>query len=243
MDAATTQKITDSKVPTHVAIIMDGNGRWAKKRALGRLKGHEKGAEAVREALKGCEDLGIQYLTLYAFSSENWSRPPEEVSHLMGLFRFFFKKELKALLEAGIRVKFIGNIRKLPEDIQLLANTVVEQSKSNTKLVLTIALSYGSHAEITAAVRKIGEWIEAGELKPNDITEDLIHQNLDTADTPDPDLLIRTSGEKRLSNFLLWQSAYTELVFLDVLWPDFSKSDLKEAVAEYAGRCRRFGAL
>ncbi|USG59616.1 isoprenyl transferase [Sneathiella marina] len=243
MDAATTQQIADPKVPTHVAIIMDGNGRWAKKRALGRLKGHEKGAEAVREALKGCKDLGIQYLTLFAFSSENWSRPPEEISHLMGLFRYFFKKELKTLLETGIRVKFIGNIQKLPEDIQQLANQVVEDSKLNTELVLTIALSYGSQSEIAAAVRKISERVEAGELKPADVTEDLIHQNLDTADTPDPDLLIRTSGEKRLSNFLLWQSAYTELIFLDVLWPDFTRSDLEDAVAEYAGRCRRFGAL
>lgn len=243
MDAASTQKLAGAKAPTHVAIIMDGNGRWAKKRALGRLKGHEKGAEAVREALKGCEELGIQYLTLYAFSSENWSRPPEEVTHLMGLFRYFFKKELKALLNAGIRVKFIGNIGKLPEDIQFLANQVAEESKHNTRLVLTIALSYGSQAEIVTAVRKIGERIEAGELKPSEVTEDLIHQNLDTADTPDPDLLIRTSGEKRLSNFLLWQSAYTELVFLDVLWPDFTRGDLEQAVVEYASRCRRFGAL
>lgn len=243
MVAATSHQGADYKVPTHVAIIMDGNGRWAKKRALGRLKGHEKGAEAVREALKGCEELGVQYLTLYAFSSENWSRPPEEVNHLMGLFRYFFKKELKSLLKAGIRVKFIGEIEKLPVDIQTLANQIVEESKVNTKLVLTIALSYGSQAEIVKAVRKISKRIKTGELKPDDITEELIHQNLDTADVPDPDLLVRTSGEKRLSNFLLWQSAYTELVFLDVLWPDFTKNDFAEAVAEYSSRCRRFGAL
>jgi undecaprenyl diphosphate synthase len=243
MDAATSHQTADSKVPTHVAIIMDGNGRWAKKRALGRLKGHEKGAEAVREALKGCEDHGVQYLTLYAFSSENWSRPPEEVNHLMGLFRYFFKKELKAILTAGIRVQFIGEITKLPPDIQELAHQIVEESKMNSKLVLTIALSYGSHAEITKAVRKIGRKIESGELKSDDVTEELIHQNLDTADLPDPDLLVRTSGEKRLSNFLLWQCAYTELVFMNVLWPDFTRDNFTEAVAEYSNRVRRFGAL
>ncbi|MCF8466958.1 MAG: di-trans,poly-cis-decaprenylcistransferase, partial [Sneathiella sp.] len=219
-----------SAIPDHVAIIMDGNGRWAKKRSLQRLRGHEQGAEAVREAVKGCGEIGVRYLTLYAFSSENWNRPVEEINHLMGLFRFFFKKEIKALFDAGVKVNFIGNIKKLPEDIQLLTEEICEATKSNSKLILTIALSYGSQAEIVGAMRAMGGKIKAGELEPEQIDEDMVSRFLETADLPDPDLLIRTSGEKRLSNFLLWQCAYTELVFLDVLWPDFRKADLEAAV-------------
>ncbi|MZR30489.1 isoprenyl transferase [Sneathiella litorea] len=230
-------------IPEHVAIIMDGNGRWAAKRSLQRLRGHEQGAEAVREALKGCEELGIRYLTLFAFSSENWSRPVEEINHLMGLFRYFFNKEIKALCDANIRVKFIGNINKLPDDIQKLIEEIKDRTKDNSKLILTIALSYGSQSEIAGAMRALGEKIKAGELAPEEIDESMITQHLDTVDHPDPDLLIRTSGEKRLSNFLLWQCAYTEFVFLDVLWPDFRKQDLAEAVEEFGSRNRRYGAL
>ncbi len=243
MDVAPSHNSTDVSLPQHVAIIMDGNGRWAAKRSLQRLKGHEQGAEAVREAVRGCGELGISYLTLFAFSSENWSRPVEEVNHLMGLFRYFFRKELSSLNEAGVKVNFIGDLNKLPDDIQELAEEAREKTKANTKLVLTIALSYGSHSEITHAVKRIAKKIHCGEISPEDINETLITQHLDTVELPDPDLLIRTSGEKRLSNFLLWQSAYTELVFLDVLWPDFKQSDLAEAVEEYGSRVRRFGAL
>lgn len=230
-------------IPEHVAIIMDGNGRWAAKRSLKRLRGHEQGAEAVREALKGCEELGVRYLTLYAFSSENWSRPIEEINHLMGLFRYFFKKEIKALCDAGIRVKFIGDISKLPKDIQGLIEEIKVLTKDNTKLILTLALSYGSQAEIVGAVKALGEKIKAGELSPEDIDENMVARHLETADLPEPDLLIRTSGEQRLSNFLLWQCAYTEFVFLDVLWPDFRKQDLIAAVEEFGSRNRRYGAL
>ncbi len=233
----------EQAVPAHVAIIMDGNGRWAAKRSLQRLRGHEQGAEAVREALKGCDELGIRYLTLFAFSTENWSRPVEEVNHLMGLFRFFFRKEIKALCDAGIKVKFIGNISKLPEDVQGLIEEIKDLTKDNSKLILTIALSYGSQSEIAGAMRVLGAKIKSGELSPEDIDETLISRHLETADLPDPDLLIRTSGEKRLSNFLLWQCAYTEFVFLDVLWPDFRKEDLQAAVREFGSRQRRYGAL
>lgn len=233
----------EQAVPAHVAIIMDGNGRWAAKRSLQRLRGHEQGAEAVREALKGCDELGIRYLTLFAFSSENWSRPVEEVNHLMGLFRFFFRKEIKALCDAGIKVKFIGNISKLPDDVQGLIEEIKDLTKDNSKLILTIALSYGSQSEIAGAMRVLGAKIKSGELSPENIDETLISRHLETADLPDPDLLIRTSGEKRLSNFLLWQCAYTEFVFLDVLWPDFRKEDLQAAVREFGSRQRRYGAL
>lgn len=243
MNVAPSHNSADAGLPRHVAIIMDGNGRWAAKRSLQRLKGHEQGAEAVREAVRGCGELGIPYLTLFAFSSENWSRPVEEVNHLMGLFRYFFRKELASLNEAGVKVNFIGDLSKLPEDIQGLAEEAKEKTKANSKLVLTIALSYGSHFEITHAVKQLARKVHSGEISPEEINETLISQHLDTVELPDPDLLIRTSGEKRLSNFLLWQAAYAELVFLDVLWPDFRKSDLEAAVEEYGGRCRRFGAL
>jgi undecaprenyl diphosphate synthase len=243
MDVAPSHNSMDPSLPQHVAIIMDGNGRWAAKRSLQRLKGHEQGAEAVREAVRGCGELGISYLTLFAFSSENWSRPVEEVNHLMGLIRYFFRKELASMNDAGVRINFIGDLNKLPEDIQDLAKEAKEKTKANSKLVLTIALSYGSHSEITHAVQRLAKKIQSGDISPDEINETLISQHLDTVELPDPDLLIRTSGEKRLSNFLLWQSAYAELVFLDVLWPDFKKCDLVQAVEEYGTRIRRFGAL
>ncbi|TNE39072.1 MAG: isoprenyl transferase [Alphaproteobacteria bacterium] len=230
-------------LPEHIAIIMDGNGRWAEKRALQRLRGHEQGAEAVREAVKGCAELGVRYLTLFAFSSENWSRPIEEINHLMGLFRFFFKKEIKSLLENGVQVRFIGHINRLPEDIQDLIKEICEITRDNSKLILTIALSYGGQAEIVDAMKALGRKIQAGEIDPEAIDEAMIACNLETADIPDPDMLIRTSGEKRISNFLLWQCAYTEFFFLDVLWPDFRKPHLEAAIEEFSRRHRRYGAL
>ncbi len=229
--------------PAHIAIIMDGNGRWATRRSLSRLKGHEQGAKAVREAVKGCRELGVPYLTLFAFSSENWKRPEEEVNHLMGLFKFFIKRELKELKEVGVRVNFIGDMSRLPEDIQKLANFACEETHENNDLVLTIALNYGAQAEIVTAAKLLAEQVKAGNLDPQDICEEKLAGFLDTSDMPDPDLIIRTSGEKRLSNFLLWQSAYSELVFLDVLWPDFDKTCLEQAIEEYYGRCRRYGAV
>jgi undecaprenyl diphosphate synthase len=227
----------------HIAIIMDGNGRWASKRSLSRLKGHEQGAKAVREAIKGCRELGIPFLTLFAFSSENWKRPEEEVNHLMGLFRYFINRELDELAEAGIKVNFIGNINKLPEDIQKLIKLARQKTAHNTDLVLTIALSYGGQAEIIQSTQKLAQMVLDGELKPEDINERNFSATLDTDGLPDPDFILRTSGEKRLSNFLLWQSAYSELVFLDVLWPDFDRACLNTAIEEYQNRCRRFGAV
>lgn len=227
----------------HIAIIMDGNGRWASKRSLSRLKGHEQGAKAVREAIKGCRELGIPFLTLFAFSSENWKRPEEEVNHLMGLFRYFINRELDELAGAGIKVNFIGNINKLPEDIQKLIELARQKTAHNTDLVLTIALSYGGQAEIIQSTQKLAQMVLDGELKPEDINEQNFSATLDTDGLPDPDFILRTSGEKRLSNFLLWQSAYSELVFLDVLWPDFDRACLNTAIEEYQNRCRRFGAV
>ncbi|WP_169569188.1 isoprenyl transferase [Sneathiella limimaris] len=227
----------------HIAIIMDGNGRWANKRALSRLKGHEQGANAVREAIKGCRELGIPFLTLFAFSSENWKRPKDEVNHLMGLFRYFFNKELKDLSEAGVKVNFIGNIKKLPEDVQDLVQIAKDKTAGNTDLVLTIALSYGGKEEITSAARKIAKLILDGELAPDEIDETFFASHLETDGLPDPDIILRTSGEQRISNFLLWQSAYSELIFQEVLWPDFDRSWLEKAVDEFHSRCRRYGAI
>ncbi|MBL4906082.1 MAG: isoprenyl transferase [Sneathiella sp.] len=231
------------EMPDHIAIIMDGNGRWAARRSMNRLKGHEQGAKAVREAVKGCLELGIPYLTLFAFSSENWKRPQEEVNHLMGLFKFFIKRELNELKKSGVKVNFIGHINKLPQDVQSLVELALNETRQNTKLVLTIALSYGGRSEIVDAAKRLAVKVKAGELEPEDICEENFAPSLDTAGIPDPDLIIRTSGEKRLSNFLLWQCAYAELVFQDVLWPDFNKENLENALDEYHSRCRRYGAI
>jgi undecaprenyl diphosphate synthase len=234
---------TDSNLPGHIAIIMDGNGRWATARTLGRLEGHQKGAEAVRETVKAAWDMGIGYLTLFAFSSENWSRPKKEVNHLMGLFRIYIRKELAELDEKGVQIRIIGDRNMLPIDIKELAEHAEYVTKNNSRLILTIALSYGSRAEITNAVRDIARKIEAGQIAADEINQDMISDHLQTGDIPEPDLVIRTSGEKRLSNFLLWQSAYAELVFIDVLWPDFNRSHLEAALDDYCNRERRFGAI
>ena len=228
--------------PQHIAIIMDGNGRWAKAKGLARTAGHKRGAEAVRRAVEGAVEEGIRYLTLFGFSSENWKRPVEEVRDLMGLLRFYLKSEIKKLNKEGVRVRIIGDRHRLEPDIVTLITEAEERTADNLRLDLTIALSYGSRAEIVLAAQKIAEQVAAGSLDPGDVSADLISSHLYTRDIPDPDLLVRTSGEHRISNFLLWQLAYTELVFLDKRWPDFSKEDLRTAISEFQSRERRFGA-
>lgn len=228
--------------PTHVAVIMDGNGRWAKARGLPRVFGHRAGADAVREVVIGCREMGVRYLTLYAFSSENWKRPASEVGDLMELLRLYIRRELEELDRNGVRIRIIGDRSRLPADIVELVERAENATADNRDLNLVVALNYGSHSEILQACRRIAERVKAGDLQPEQIDETLFRRYLLTADIPDPDLLIRTSGEQRLSNFLLWQSAYAELVFVDTLWPDFRRKNLAEAIDEYHRRERRFGA-
>ncbi len=227
--------------PKHLAIIMDGNGRWAEQRHLPRILGHRKGVETVQSVVDGCLEHGVRYLTLYAFSSENWGRPQEEVEALMGLLGTFLKKELSQLNERGIRLLAIGEIDRLPKKIAEILTGIIAQTAANDRMVLNLALSYGSRNELTRAIQKLGHEVASGNLNPEDITELEIENALDTKEIPDPDLLIRTSGEMRISNFLLWQIAYTELYFTETLWPDFSKDELTRALQEYSHRQRRFG--
>jgi len=229
------------QIPKHLAIIMDGNGRWAEQRRLPRILGHRKGVETVQSIVDECLDLGIEYLTLYAFSSENWGRPQEEVEALMGLLGTFLKKELNQIHKRGIRLMAIGELGRLPKSISNILMNIIKKTAGNQRMVLNLALSYGSRNELTRAVQIIGNAVADGVLPANQITEESIRAALDTRDIPDPDLLIRTSGEMRISNFLLWQLAYTELYFCDVLWPDFSREEMSKALAEYARRQRRFG--
>lgn len=229
-------------IPRHIAIIMDGNGRWASARRLPRKAGHRQGVETVRDIVRAAGDRGIEYLTLYSFSSENWRRPAEEVNDLMGLLRLFVRRDLAELHQNGVRVRVIGDRQHLAPDIVSLIDEAETLTAGNDKLKLIIAFNYGGQNEIASAVRRIAFKVKAGELDPGAITPDVVAANLDTAGVPDPDLIVRTSGEKRLSNFLLWQSAYSELVFMDVLWPDFSPARLEEAIREYNARERRFGA-
>ena len=228
--------------PEHVGIIMDGNGRWAKARGMPRIAGHRKGAESVRTAVTSAVELGIRYLTLYGFSMENWKRPMAEVTALMGLLRLYLRQEIDELNEKGVRIRFIGERDRLAPDIVSLIEDAETRTESNTTLNLVVALSYGARQEITAAARKLAEKVAAGSLALDDIDEDHMSQNLSTSGIPDVDLVIRTSGEKRVSNFLLWQLAYAELIFIDTLWPDFSRRDLEEAVNEFHRRERRYGA-
>jgi undecaprenyl diphosphate synthase len=228
--------------PRHVAIIMDGNGRWAKARGLPRVAGHQRGAEAVRRTVEACRDLGIAYLTLYAFSSENWKRPPAEVDDLMALLRHYLDREINGLHRGNVRLRFIGNRGELADDIRALIDRAERLTVDNGGLTLTIAINYGSHNEILQACREIARDAIDGKISVDDISEDVFEQHLDTRDVPSPDLLIRTSGEQRLSNFLLWQLAYTELVFVDTLWPDFTRHRLEDALIEYRRRERRYGA-
>ena len=228
-------------VPRHVAIIMDGNGRWAEKRGLPRVAGHRAGAEAVRRAIEVAADAGIEVLTLYAFSSENWRRSDEEISDLTGLMRFYLERELKTLQKEGVRVKLIGDPSAFGPDLAAKLGKAVDATAPNRRLTLVVALNYGSRAEIAAAARGLAERAAAGEIDPASIDEAALGERLQTADLPDLDLLIRTSGEVRLSNFLLWQAAYAELVFLDTLWPDFDAAAFGEALDHYKRRQRRFG--
>ncbi|WP_119458638.1 isoprenyl transferase [Rhodospirillaceae bacterium SYSU D60014] len=228
--------------PVHVAIIMDGNGRWAKARGLPRTAGHHRGADAVRRALTGAGELGISYLTLYGFSSENWKRPAAEVDDLMGLLRIYLQREIAELHASGVRLRVIGERERLGEDLVRLISAAEQRTVDNTRLNLTVALSYGGRGEIALAARRIAAEVKAGRLTPDEIDEPLFAKYLLTAGIPDPDLVIRTSGEKRISNFLLWQSAYAELVFMDRLWPDFTKEDLQDAIREFQCRDRRYGA-
>jgi len=232
----------DRTPPTHVAIIMDGNGRWAKARGLPRIAGHRAGAEAVRRTLTASVDLGIKYLTLFGFSSENWKRPVDEVSDLMGLLRHYIRGEIAELHRNGVRLRIIGDRAKLPNDIVGMIDNAETLTAANDRLNLAIALSYGGRAEIALAARRLAEDAAAGRIAPDAIDEDAFAARLLTAGMPDPDLLIRTSGEQRISNFLLWQTAYAELVFTPTLWPDFAKSDLEKAVHDFHGRDRRYGA-
>ena len=227
--------------PGHVAIIMDGNGRWAKQHNLPRSKGHEQGGRAVERVVDLCLAHGIPWLTLYAFSMENWGRPKAEVNGLMGMLKRFLKKSLPKMQEKGVRLRAIGELELLPEKCRDILTKAVNETQGNSALQLTLALSYGSRQEITAAARKLASLAASGKLSPQDITPELLTDHLYTAGMPDPDLLIRTSGEMRLSNYLLWQVSYAELWVTPVLWPDFGEEDFEEALAEYATRHRRYG--
>jgi undecaprenyl diphosphate synthase len=234
---------TDNKIPRHVAIIMDGNGRWARQRGLSRLKGHEEGAESVRAIIRACKEFGVKYLTLYAFSVENWIRPRAEISGLMRLLARFLKTQEHELHENKVRLRTIGRIEDLPKHIQDELERVKKATSHYKEGQLILALSYGSRAEITNAVRQIAKRVKAGEIEPKNIDEDMVSANLYAPDVPDPDLLIRTSGEMRISNFLLWQISYSELYVTDVYWPDFREKEFAKAIAEYGKRQRRFGDI
>ncbi|ADG06241.1 undecaprenyl diphosphate synthase [Kyrpidia tusciae DSM 2912] len=230
-------------LPRHVAIIMDGNGRWAHRRGLPRVAGHRAGMKAVKEVTRAADEIGIQVLTLYAFSTENWKRPPEEVDYLMRLPQEFLDRELQELDEHGVRVRLIGETDGLPPHTLRAVEAAMGRTRNNTGLILNFALNYGARAELVNAVRSIARRVQDGELGPEDVDEATISAALQTRDLPDPDLLIRTSGELRISNFLLWQIAYSELWFTEVLWPDFTREHLFEAVRAYQSRKRRFGGV
>ena len=243
MEAAPQQERDAATSPLHVAIIMDGNGRWAAARGLKRTQGHRRGAESVKTAAECAVRLGVRYLTLFGFSSENWGRPDGEISDLMGLLRYYLRSEVGFLQEHAIRLRVIGDRSKLAADIVELIERVERETAGNTRLTLTIALSYGSRAEICEAARRIATEVAAGRLDPALIDEAVFARFLYTWDIPDPDLVIRTSGEQRVSNFLLWQLAYAELVFLDTFWPDFSRRDFEHAISEFSRRDRRYGSV
>jgi undecaprenyl diphosphate synthase len=234
--------IDPKKLPEHVAIIMDGNGRWAKNRGMTRVMGHQRGAEAVREIVRTSREIGIRWLTLYAFSEENWKRPKSEITALMKLLKRFLKSELKEMLENGIQLRTIGRTDKLPEDTRKVLRETIEKTSSNRDMVLTLALSYGSRQEILDTILKISRKVENGSITSSDISEKLVSDLLYTGDIPDPDLLIRTSGEHRISNFLLWQIAYSEIYVTNTLWPDFDKNEYLAAIMNFQKRERRFGA-
>lgn len=235
--------VESSSIPEHVAIIMDGNGRWAKQRGLPRVMGHKRGVEAVREVVRTAADYGIRYLTLFAFSSENWRRPEAEINDLLGLLKAFIRRDLADLHRSNVRVRVIGERTNLGSDIKSLLLEAEETTRNNTALTLVIAFNYGSRDEIARAVASMARDVAAGVLSPSDVTPELISSRLDTAGIPDPDLIIRTSGEERLSNFLLWQAAYSELIFVPDFWPDFDRQHFMAALEQYSLRDRRFGGL
>jgi undecaprenyl diphosphate synthase len=231
------------QVPRHVAIIMDGNGRWASARGLPRGEGHRRGVEALRKTVRVAGELGIQILTIFSFSAENWTRPPTEIRELMGLLRRFIRHDLAELHSSGVRVRIIGQRAGLDPDILRMLNEAEDLTRDNDKLTLVVAFNYGSRQEIASAAQRLAIEVQEGRISPAAITAELITKHLDAPDLPDPDLIIRTSGEQRLSNFLLWQAAYSELVFVPVYWPDFDRAALEGAIAEYRQRERRFGGL
>lgn len=230
-------------LPTHIGIIMDGNGRWAQKRFLPRSAGHRAGAQNFRTITRYCSKIGIKYLTVYAFSTENWSRPMEEVGALMRLFKEYLEEALRDFMDENIRVRFIGDVSAFPQELQELIQEVEEASAPKTGMVLNLAMNYGGRAEITRAAKAFAQDVAQGKVRPEDLTEESFSRYLYTGGQPDPDLIIRPSGEERLSNFLLWQSAYAEFVYFDILWPDFKTKDLDEAIAIYSSRQRRFGGV
>lgn len=231
------------KVPNHIAIILDGNGRWAKAKGMPRGYGHIKGCANLEQICYDIKDLGVKYLTVYAFSTENWKRPEEEVGALMGLFKQYLKDALEDLLNDDIKIRFLGDTSMFSADLQELIAETIETGKTRTGMVLNLAMNYGSRAEITRAAQNLAEQVKNGTLQPSEITEQMLSDHMYTYGEPDPDLIIRPSGEYRLSNFLLWQSAYSELIFMDVLWPDFTTEDLEHCLDEYAKRNRRFGGV
>ncbi len=235
------EQIDKERLPQHIAVIMDGNGRWAKEKGKLRVFGHQNGVVAVRDTVEGAVELGIKYLTLYAFSTENWNRPKLEVMALMELLVSTISKETKTLMDNGVRLNAIGNLSTLPEKCRKQLEEAIRKTSANTNCTLTLALSYSSRWEITDAAKAIAKKVRDGELKAEDITEDIFGAHLNTAGIPDPELMIRTSGEHRISNYLLWQIAYAELYFTSKLWPDFRRDDLFEAVIDYQKRERRFG--
>jgi undecaprenyl diphosphate synthase len=231
------------EMPRHVAIIMDGNGRWAAARGLPRVEGHRRGVEALRKTVRAAGELGISILTIFSFSSENWSRPASEIQDLLGLLRRFIRNDLVELHKSNVRVRVIGEREDLTRDIRSLLEEAEELTRDNDGLLLIVAFNYGARQEIARASRRVAQEVANGKLAANDITPELLTQHLDAPDVPDPDVIIRTSGEQRLSNFLLWQSAYSELIFVPTYWPDFDRAALEAAIAEYRRRERRFGGL
>lgn len=229
--------------PKHIAIIMDGNGRWAAQRGLPRTEGHRRGVESTKECVRAASDLGISYLTLFSFSSENWKRPPIEVTYLMGLLRRFIRRDLAELHKNNVRLRVIGSDGGVPVDLVTMIREAVILTRDNTGLQLIIAFNYGSRDEIVRAAKCLAERVKSGELEAENITQETLAAHFDTAGIPDPDLLIRTSGEQRISNFLLWQCAYSEFLFVDNFWPDFTRQTLESAIASYLQRERRFGGL
>jgi len=242
-DSSKKHGLDPEALPGHVAIIMDGNGRWARKKLMNRVLGHEKGADTVREIITACRKLGIRILTLYAFSTENWSRPDKEVNALMTLLKKFVRSETDELFNQNIRLNVIGQKDRLPDDVQTVLDSAMEKTRGNTMMTLNLALSYGAREEITRAVKKIALKARQGEITGDDIDEKLVADHFYTSGMPDPDLLIRTSGEMRVSNFLLWQIAYSEFFFTKTLWPDFTEQEFINILMDYQKRDRRFGKV